>query len=111
MHNIPAQETIKSGIYTPRQLFITSVIGGPAIAGFIISSNLWARGKKLLSFIPIIPGLILSFVIVFLIDSIAHFWGSNFPNFMPSPVLRHIVAFSIYFLFLTASCFVCQDYT
>lgn len=102
MGNIPAQEKmIKTGLYSPRQLFITSAIGGPAIAGFIISSNLWARGKKLLSIVPIIPGLIFSFVIVFLIDSIAHFWGSNFPNLMPSPVLRHIVAFSLYFLFLT----------
>jgi predicted MPP superfamily phosphohydrolase len=95
------EKTFKSGLYSPKQLFITSAIGGPAIAGFIISSNLWARDKKLLSIIPIIPGLVLSFVIVFLIDSIAHFWGSNYPHFMPSPVLRHIVAFSLYFLFLT----------
>jgi hypothetical protein len=86
-------DPIKSGLYSPKQLFITTAIGGPAIAGFIIASNLWARDKKLLSIIPIIPGLVLSFVIVFLIDSIAHF--------MPSPVLRHIVAFSLYFLFLT----------
>jgi uncharacterized protein len=104
MGNNPAQEKIiRPGLYSPRQLFITSVIGGPAIAGFIISSNLWARGKKLLSIVPIIPGLILSFVIVFLIDTFVHFWRSNFPNFMPSPVLRHIVAFSIYFLFLTVA--------
>jgi hypothetical protein len=95
------EKTFKSGLYSPKQLFITSTIGGPAIAGFIISSNLWARDKKLLSIIPIIPGLVLSFVIVFLIDSIAQFWGSNYPHFMPSPVLRHIVAFSLYFLFLT----------
>jgi uncharacterized protein len=102
MDNIITQEkNIKSGIYSPGQLFITSVIGGPAIAGFIISSNLWARNKKLLSIIPIIPGLFLSFVIVFLIDSIAHFWGLNYPDVMRSPVLRHIVAFSLYFLFLT----------
>jgi uncharacterized protein len=102
MDNIVTQEkTIKSGIYSPRQLFITSAIGGPAIAGYIISRNLWARNKKLLSIIPIIPGLVLSFVIVFLIDSIARSWGINYPKLMGSPVLRHIVAFSLYFLFLT----------
>ena len=44
--------------------------------------------------------MVFGFVIVLLIDSIAHFWGSNYPNIMPSPVLRHIVAFSLYFLFL-----------
>jgi uncharacterized protein len=100
---IEQENPIKSGLYSPKQLFITSTIGGPAIAGFIISSNLWARDKKLLALIPIIPGLIFGFVIVLLIDSIAHFWGSNYPHLMPSPVLRHIVAFSLYFLFLTVS--------
>src|SRR5664280_232828 len=100
---IEQENPIKSGLYTPKQLFITSAIGGPAIAGFIISSNLWARDKKLLAIIPIIPGLVFGFVIVLLIDSIAHFWGSNYPHFMPSPVLRHIVAFSLYFLFLVVS--------
>ncbi len=94
---------IKSGLYNPKQLFIATIIGGPAIAGFIISCNLWAREKKLLAIIPVIPGLVFSFVIVLLIDSIAHFWGSNYPHFMPSPVLRHIVAFSLYFLFLLLS--------
>jgi uncharacterized protein len=104
MGTITEQENpIKSGLYSPKQLFITSAIGGPAIAGFIISSNLWARDKKLLAIIPIIPGLIFGFVIVLLIDSIAHFWGLNYPNLMSSPVLRHIVAFSLYFLFLIVS--------
>jgi len=94
---------VKSGLYSPKQLFITSIIGGPAIAGFIISSNLWAREKKLLAIIPVIPGLVFGFFIVLLIDSIAHFWGSNYPHIMPSIVLRNIVAFSLYFLFLTLS--------
>ena len=92
---------IKSGLYSPRQLFITSAIGGPALAGFIIASNLWSREKKILALIPVIPGLVFSLVIMLLIESIVHFWHSNYPNLMPSPVLRHIVAFSIYFLFLT----------
>jgi predicted MPP superfamily phosphohydrolase len=47
--------------------------------------------------------VIFGFVIVLIIDSIAHFWGANYPQFMPSPVLRHIVAFSLYFLLLTLS--------
>jgi uncharacterized protein len=97
------ENTIKSGLYSPKQLFITATIGGPAIAGFIIASNLWAREKKLLAIIPIIPCLVLGFAIVLLLDTIAHFWGSNYPHFMPSPVLRHILAFSLYFLFLTVS--------
>ena len=97
------ESPIKSGLYSPKQLFLTAAIGGPAIAGFIIASNLWAREKKLLALIPVIPGLVFGFVIVLLIDSIARFWGSNYPQIMPSPVLRHIVAFSLYFLFLAVS--------
>ena len=104
MDIITEQENpVKSGLYSPKQLFITATIGGPAIAGFIIASNLWAREKKLLAIIPVIPGLVLGFAIVLLLDSIAHFWGSNYPQIMPSPVLRHIVALSLYFLFLTLS--------
>ena len=94
---------VKSGLYTTKQLFIATVIGGPSMAGFIISGNLWAREKKLLAIIPLIPGLILGFIIVLSIDSIAHFWGSNYPGFLPSRIIRHIVAFSIYFLFLLLS--------
>ena len=104
METIKVKENVnKSGLYSPKQLFITATIGGPAIAGFIIASNLWSREKKILALIPIIPGLVFSFVIVLLIDSIARFWGSNYPHVMPSPVLRHIVAFSLYFLFLTVA--------
>jgi hypothetical protein len=41
MDKITEQEDpIKFGLYSPKQLFITSAIGGPAIAGFIIASNL-----------------------------------------------------------------------
>ncbi len=104
MDIIAEQENpVKPGLYSPKQLFITAVIGGPAIAGFIIASNLWAREKKLLAIIPVIPGLVFGFALVLLLDSIAHFWGSNYPHLMPSPVLRHIVALSLYFLFLTLS--------
>jgi uncharacterized protein len=97
------QNPVKYGLYSPKQLFITATIGGPAIAGFIIACNLWARDKKSFAIIPVIPGLALGFSIVLLIDSIAHFWGSSFPHFMPSPVLRHIAAFTLYFLLLAIS--------
>ena len=61
------ESVIKSGLYSPKQLFITATIGGPATAGFILACNLWAQEKKLLAIIPIIPGLIFGVVIVFLL--------------------------------------------
>jgi hypothetical protein len=36
----------KPGIYSPKQLFTATIIGGPVIAGFIMAMNLWARGKR-----------------------------------------------------------------
>ena len=101
METIKNQESIiKSGLYSPKQLFITAIIGGPAITGFIIACNLWAREKKVLAIIPVLPGLILSFVILFSIESFFHFITSHHPNFLTSIVLRHIVAFALYFLLL-----------
>ena len=97
------ESVIKSGLYSPKQLFITATVGGPAIAGFILACNLWAKEKKLLAIIPIILGLAFGVVIVFLLDSIVHFWRSNYPQLMLSPVLRHIVAFALYFLLLLVS--------
>lgn len=94
---------IKPGLYSSKQLFIATSIGGPATAGFIIASNLWSRDKKLSALVPVIPGLIFGFIIVLIIDSIAHFWGSHYPQLMPSPVLRHIVALALYFIFLILS--------
>jgi len=61
------ESVIKSGLYSPEQLFITATIGGPATAGFILACNLWAKEKKLLAIIPIILGLIFGVVIVFLL--------------------------------------------
>jgi hypothetical protein len=97
------ESVIKSGLYSPKQLFITATVGGPAIAGFILACNLWAKEKKLLAIIPIILGLAFGVVIVFLLDSIVHFWRSNYPQLMLSPVLRHIVALALYFLLLLVS--------
>ena len=91
---------VKSGLYTTKQLFIATVIGGPSIAGFIISANLWAREKKFLALIPLIPAIFLGLALLLLIDSIAHFWGLHYPGFLPSRIIRHIIAFSLYFLFL-----------
>jgi hypothetical protein len=46
MNTIKEQESvIKSGLYSPKLLFITAIIGGP-VTGFIIACNLWARDKK-----------------------------------------------------------------
>ena len=101
--NKEQESVIKSGLYSPKQLFITATIGGPAIAGFILACNLWAKEKRLLAIIPIITGLVFGVVIVFLLDSIVHFWRSNYPQLMLSPVLRHIVAFTLYFLLLLSS--------
>ncbi len=104
MGTITEQENpIKSGLYSPEQLFISTVFGGPAISGFIFACNLWSKERKLLAIIPVITGLVLSVVIVFLLDSIVRFLNSNYPQFLMSPVLRHIVAFTLYFLFLLVS--------
>jgi predicted MPP superfamily phosphohydrolase len=101
MDNVKEQESvIKSGLYSPRQLFITAIIGGPAISGFIIACNLWARNKKALAIIPVLPGLILSVAILFSIESVFHFITSHYPHFITSIVLRHIAAFALYFLLL-----------
>jgi len=102
MDNIKEQENvIKSGLYSERQLFITATIGGPAIAAFIISCNLWATEKRSFAIIPVLPGLILSFVILFSVESVFHFITSHYPHFITSIVLRHIAAFALYFLLLT----------
>lgn len=101
METIKKQENIiKSGLYTPKQFFITAIIGGPAITGCIIASNLWARNKKALAMIPVLPGLILSFVILLSIESVFHFISTHYPHFITSIVVRHIAAFALYFLLL-----------
>jgi hypothetical protein len=94
------ENIIKSGLYTPKQFFITAIIGGPAITGCIIACNLWARNKKALAMIPVLPGLILSFVILLSIESVFHFISTHYPHFITSIVLRHIAAFALYFLLL-----------
>lgn len=99
METIKEQENvIKSGLYSPKQLFITATIGGPAIAAFIIACNLWATEKKWFAIIPVLPGLIMSFVIVFFIEYLLHFITT--PHILTSIVLRHVAAFALYFLLL-----------
>ena len=101
MDTIKEQENvIKSGLYSEKQLFISASIGGPAIAAFIISCNLWANEKKWFAIIPVVPGLILSFVILLSVESVFHFITSHYPHFITSIVLRHVAAFALYFLLL-----------
>ena len=102
MDPVKDQESIiKSGLYSQRQLYITAIIGGPAITGCLIACNLWARDKKTLALIPVLPGLILSFIILLSIESLVRFITSHYPDFLTSIVLRHIAAFSVYFLLLS----------
>lgn len=99
METIKEQENvIKSGLYSQKQLFLTAKIGGPAIAAFIIACNLWATEKKWFAIIPVLPGLIMSFVIVFFIESLLHFITT--PHILTTIVLRHVAAFALYFLLL-----------
>jgi len=101
MDTIKEQENIiKSGLYSPKQLFISATIGGPAIAAFIIACNLWATEKRSLAVIPVLPGLILGFVILFINVSLFHFITTYYPHILTSIVLRHVVAFALYFLLL-----------
>ena len=101
MDTIREQENIiKSGLYSPKQLFISATIGGPAIAAFIIACNLWATEKRSLAVIPVLPGLILGFVILFINVSLFHFITTYYPHILTSIVLRHVVAFALYFLLL-----------
>jgi hypothetical protein len=91
---------IKSGLYSSKQLYICTFIGGPATAGFIIGCNLWATKKKWLALIPVISGIIFNFIILYFIVSAFQFIMHKTPEILPSVVLRHIVAFSFYFLIL-----------
>ncbi len=94
------EKIIKSGLYSPGQLFIASLIGGPSIAGFIISSNLWAGNKKLFAIVIVIPGLLLGFAIVFFVDAAVQFLSSYYPHLLNSSLSRHLAAISLYFLIL-----------
>lgn len=94
MDTIKEQEkVIKSGLYNSKQLFISTIIGGPEIAGIIIAFNLWARGKKSLAIIPVLSGLLLEFVMIIPILFSAHY--------IKSFTLRHIIAFALLFLLQT----------
>ncbi len=101
MGTIRKQESIiKSGLYSPKQLFITAIIGGPAIAAFIISCNLWATKKRSFAIIPVLPGLILGLVILVINVSLIQFITNHYPHILSNIVIRHVVAFGLYFLFL-----------
>jgi hypothetical protein len=55
---------IKSGLYSSKQLFIATIIGGTTIAGFILAFNLWSAKKKLATIIPVVLGLISEIVLM-----------------------------------------------
>jgi hypothetical protein len=91
---------IKSGLYSSKQLFICTCIGGPAISGFIIACNLWAIKKRWIAIISTLPGLILGFALLFLTDFLLHAVTADNPHILSSIVVRHVVAFAFYFLML-----------
>jgi uncharacterized protein len=90
-------DIIKYGLYSLKQLFIATIIGGPAIAGSVIACNLWARDKRFLAFIPILPGLLLGLLFLLPIESSAHY--------IKSIALRHILALALFFLLQTVFAF------
>ena len=95
--DIIRENVIKSGLYSSKQLFIATIIGGPAIAGVIIACNLWARGKKFITVIPILSGLLLEFVLILLLDNNAHY--------IKTFSLRIVLIFALLFLLQTAFAF------
>jgi predicted MPP superfamily phosphohydrolase len=65
MGNTEEQEnTIKPGLYSSKQLFTATIIGGTTIAGFILASNLWSAKKKLAAIVPVVIGLISEIVLM-----------------------------------------------
>ena len=92
------EKIIKSGLYSSKQLFIATIIGGPAIAGSIIACNLWATDKKSLAIIPVLPGIILGLAILLPIDYCAQFLKSFA---LSHKLATHILAFGLYFLLQT----------
>ena len=81
---------IKSGLYSSKQLFIATIIGGTTIAGFILACNLWSRKKKLAAIIPVVIGLISEI-------------GLMLPGYLTirhihSDALRNILAISLLFI-------------
>jgi len=49
---------IKPGLYSLKQLFTATIIGGPVIAEFVMAMNLWARGKRWMAAIPVFSGML-----------------------------------------------------
>lgn len=95
--NRQRENVIKSGLYSLKQLFIATIVGGPAIAGIIIASNLWTRGKKFLAIVPILAGLLLEIALIFSLDNNAHY--------IKVFALRIILVFGLLFLLQTLFAF------
>lgn len=104
MDTIKEQESvIKSGLYSPKQLLICTVIGGTAIAGFILACNLWSRKKKLAAIIPVVIGLISEIVLMLP--------GYFTIRHIESHVLRNILAVILLVLLQTIFAFIFWFYT
>ena len=103
MEIIKDQENIiRSGLYSSKQLFISTVIGGTAIAGFILGCNLWSGKKKLLAIIPVVIGLISEIVLMLP--------GYFTIRLIESPVLRNILAISLLVVLQTIFAFIFRFY-
>ena len=85
------KDITKSGFYNSKQLLISTIIGGPAIAGFIIGCNLWSRKRPRLAIIPAFLGVPLGFILILPVFLIAHY--------IRSYSLRQVIGISLLFLF------------
>jgi uncharacterized protein len=90
-------EPIKTGFYSLKQFLIASILGGPAIGGFIVTLNLWAKQKRYLAFIPAIIGLLLDLLLIipvyFSVQHINSILYRNFVAIVLLFILQAIVAF------------------
>ena len=96
------ENIIKSGLYSSKQLFIAATIGGPAIAGFIIACNLWAREKKLAAIIPVVIGLISEIILMLP--------GYFTIRHIQSHTLRNILAIALLVILQTVFAFIFRFY-
>ena len=95
-------DSIKSGLYSSKQLFIATIIGGTTIAGFILACNLWSTKKKLVSIIPVAIGLISEIVLMLP--------GYFTIRHIHSDALRNILAISLLVLLQTAFAIIFRFY-
>ncbi|MEI7982320.1 MAG: metallophosphoesterase [Bacteroidota bacterium] len=90
---------IRSGLYGLKQLFTATIIGGPVLAGFVMSMNLWARGKRWLAAIPVFSGMLLdALLIIPVYFSVDHIRSIVFRNLLAIGLLlflQTVIAFLV----------------